>query len=109
MKEIDANQLLLQMRTMAARAGGLDARKGEHIGSTQGPDFASTLKSMVDQVNETQQNAASMAKGFETGSSDADLAQVMIAMQKANLSFQAMTQVRNKLVAAYQDVMNMPV
>ena len=107
MKEIDANHLLLQMRTMAARAGGLDVRQGEQIGG--GSDFATTLKSMVDQVNETQQQAAAMAKSFETGGDDADLAQVMIAMQKANLSFQAMTQVRNKLVTAYQDVMNMPV
>jgi len=108
MKEIDANHLLLQMRTLAAQAGGLDVRKGEQIGGGSS-DFASTLKSMIDEVNQTQQHAASMAKSFETGGSDTDLAQVMIAMQKANLSFQAMTQVRNKLVAAYQDVMNMPV
>lgn len=107
MKQIDANQLLLQMRTLAAQAGGLDVRKGEQIGG--GNDFATTLNSMINQVNETQQHAAAMSKSFEAGSSDADLAQVMIAMQKANLSFQAMTQVRNKLVAAYQDVMNMPV
>jgi flagellar hook-basal body complex protein FliE len=33
----------------------------------------------------------------------------MVAMQKANVSFQAMTQVRNRLVSAYQDIMNMPI
>ena len=47
--------------------------------------------------------------GFETGTGDATLAEVMIASQKANLSFRAVTEVRNKLITAYQDIMNMPV
>jgi flagellar hook-basal body complex protein FliE len=43
------------------------------------------------------------------GTSKVDLSDVMIASQKASVSFQAMTQVRNKLVQAYQDIMQMPV
>jgi flagellar hook-basal body complex protein FliE len=67
------------------------------------------LKSSVDSVNNVQQQAASLASAFEAGEPNIDLANVMVAMQKANISFQAMVQVRNKLVSAYQEVMNMQV
>ena len=50
-----------------------------------------------------------MAKAFETGEGDASLAEIMIAAQKSSLSFDAMVQVRNKLVEAYKDIMNMPI
>ena len=53
--------------------------------------------------------SAEMKQAFETGTGEASLAEVMIASQKANLSFRAMTEVRNKLITAYQDIMNMPV
>ena len=71
-------------------------------------DFSALLKQSIDTVNENQQTAGKMARAFETGESDANLAEVMVALQKAGVSFQAMVQVRNKLVEAYQDVMNMP-
>jgi flagellar hook-basal body complex protein FliE len=45
---------------------------------------------------------------FESGDANVSLAEVMVASQKASVSFQAMLQVRNKLVEAYKDVMNMP-
>ena len=50
-----------------------------------------------------------MVRDFETGGSTANVAEVMVAMQKASLSFTAMTQVRNRLVEAYQEIMNMPI
>ena len=50
-----------------------------------------------------------MAAAFERGDQGADLARTMVAIQKADLSLNAMTQVRNKLVDAYKDIMNMPV
>ena len=49
-----------------------------------------------------------MTEAFETGAANISLADVMVSTQKANVSFQAMLQVRNKLVEAYKDVMNMP-
>jgi flagellar hook-basal body complex protein FliE len=67
------------------------------------------LKTSLNSVNEAQQEATALKVGFETGSGDATLAEVMIAAQKANLSFRAVTEVRNKLVTAYQEIMNMPV
>ena len=50
-----------------------------------------------------------MAANFAAGDSSANLHEVMISLQKANVSFQEMVQVRNKLVTAYHDVMNMQV
>ena len=50
-----------------------------------------------------------MADKFERGAPDIDVGQVMVAIQKANVSFQAVTQVRNKLVGAFDEIMRMPV
>jgi flagellar hook-basal body complex protein FliE len=71
--------------------------------------FSSLLSASIDQVNASQQSAAGMAKDFAAGTSNASLHEVMAELQKANLSFQTMVQVRNKLVTAYQDIMNMQV
>lgn len=73
------------------------------------PDFQSMFKNAIDNVNENQKAAANLATRFEQGDASIDLPEVMIALQKSSVSFQAMTQVRNKLVEAYKDVMNMPV
>ena len=106
MNDINVNQLLTQMRSMSALAQGQPAAATAAAG---GADFAELLKGSVGKVNDTQQQAAGLAQAFEAGDSQVDLAQVMIAMQKASISFQAMTQVRNKLVSAYQDIMSMQV
>ncbi len=60
-------------------------------------------------MNDAQQHASDLKIGFASGTSDKSLAEVMIASQKASLSFRAVVEVRNKLVSAYQDIMNMPV
>ncbi len=93
------------MRVMAAQASGQPAR----LDQATGGDFSQMLKHSIDTVNETQQQAAAMKQAFETGKGDVDLAEVMIAIQKSSLSFETMVQVRNKLVDAYKDVMNMPI
>ncbi|MCB1764555.1 MAG: flagellar hook-basal body complex protein FliE [Candidatus Competibacteraceae bacterium] len=71
-------------------------------------DFASVFKSMLVGVNQSQQHSRQLTESFDIGQHD-DLAGVMIAQQKAKLAFQSTLQVRNKLVTAYQDIMNMPV
>lgn len=72
------------------------------------PDFQKLFKQAINQVNDNQKTASSLATRFEQGDPNVDLPEVMIALQKSSVSFQAMTQVRNKLVEAYKDVMNMP-
>jgi flagellar hook-basal body complex protein FliE len=100
-------QLLGQMRAMAAQAGSLPPAQGAEAAGA--PDFASLLKDSVAKVNDTQQQAGKLAEAFDKGDPNVDLAEVMVALQKASLSFQAMTQVRNKLVSAYQEIMSMGV
>ncbi len=61
----------------------------------------------VDQVNQTQQRAGRLADAFERGTPGVELPQVMLELQKASVSFHALTEVRNRLISAYQDIMNM--
>ena len=101
------DQMLSLMRASAAQAGGRVAEaKSAPAG---GADFAKVLQNSIDQVNQTQQQAEGMAANFAAGDGNTTLQDVMISLQKANISFQEMVQVRNKLVSAYHDVMNMQV
>jgi flagellar hook-basal body complex protein FliE len=72
-------------------------------------DFGNVLKASLDKVNEIQQNAGDLAERFTKGDDSVSLSEVMIAGQKANIALQATIQVRTKLVAAYNDIMNMQV
>ena len=71
--------------------------------------FGELLGQMVKQVNETQTTAGDLAARFEQGDDKVTLAQVVVANQKSSVSLQAAVQVRNKLLAAYQDIMNMQI
>lgn len=103
---IDVNQLLSQMRSMALQA---QQKPNLTENMTSAPaDFANLLKNSIEHVNATQQYAGSLAQAFEVGDAKVDLNEVMVSLQKASISFQAMTQVRNKLVSAYQEIMSMP-
>lgn len=73
------------------------------------PSFGDMFKSAIDTVNDNQQAANNLATRYELGDPAVDLPEVMIALQKSSVSFQAMTQVRNKMVEAYKDIMNMPI
>ena len=98
--------MLSELRSAAATAQGKPAQGGAAAG---GADFAQVLKSAIDQVGQAQQQAQQMTENFATGQNNVNLQDVMVNLQKANLSFQQMVQVRNKLVSAYHDIMNMPV
>lgn len=102
---ITPESLLVQMRAMAAQAQGATLNATE----TTQSDFSSLLKQSIDKVNETQMEAKKLQDAFQMGDPNVQMSEVMVAMQKSSVSFQAMIQVRNKLVQAYQDVMNMPV
>ncbi|MFT4561012.1 MAG: flagellar hook-basal body complex protein FliE [Gammaproteobacteria bacterium] len=106
MSQIDINSVLAQMRTMAAQARTIEPAA---MPNSEVVDFKSLMGKALDQVNETQQTAGQLAQAFERGDKDVDVAQVMVALQKADVSFQAINQVRNRLVTAYQDIMNMPI
>ena len=103
-RQID--QMLSELRSAASLAGGNPAGNEPTAG---GPDFAQVLKSTIDDVSAAQVDARKLAEDFSSGQSDVNLQDVMINLQKASLSFQQMVQVRNRLVSAYHDIMNMQV
>jgi flagellar hook-basal body complex protein FliE len=73
------------------------------------PDFAAALKASIENVDATQKASAELSQRFQLGDPKVSLEETMVAMAKASLSFQQMVQVRNKVIAAYHDIMNMPV
>lgn len=104
MSSPEINQVLAQMRVMQAQAAARPAPE-----QAAQADFGDLLKQSINTVNSTQQNASALRSGFERGEAGVDLVDVMITAQKSSLAFQAMVEVRNKVVEAYKDVMNMPV
>lgn len=104
MNAIDPNGLLIQMRALAARV-----QHAQEVAPPAGGDFKHMLTKALSEVNHQQHTAQSLSQRFEKGDVKVDLSQVMIAAEKANVSFQALTQVRNKLVTAYQEIMSMPI
>lgn len=107
MSDIEISQLLQQMRSMAAMAGSSSPLvTGAEVTKT---DFGQLLTDSINEVNKTQKAAANLSASFESGDQSVNLSEVMVAIQKASVSFQAMTQVRNNLVSAYKEVMNMQV
>jgi flagellar hook-basal body complex protein FliE len=83
---------------------GAAQRLGAAAGTSGGLDFGSILKSAVEQVSDAQQVATVKQQEFQLGESNMSLEEVMISLQKANLAFQGMIQVRNRLVEAYKEV-----
>ncbi len=80
------------------------------IGSTAGAgkSFADTLKDAVEGVNEMQKTSDKAMQNLATGRTD-NVADVMIAAEKADIALKVMVQVRNKIIDAYQEVMKMQV
>ncbi|KNC17973.1 MULTISPECIES: flagellar hook-basal body complex protein FliE [Pseudomonas] len=104
---IEFNRLMLDMRAMQADAMARPkAVAAPEVGASS---FADMLGGAINKVADVQGASSQLATAFEIGKSGVDLTDVMIASQKASVSFQALTQVRNKLVQAYQDIMQMPV
>lgn len=92
--------------------GGHRAARGNRTGAgRQGGavDFGSLLKSNIDRVDQALKGADTLAARFQMGDAAVSLEDSMVAMQKANVTFQAALQVRNKVVSAYQDIMNLPI
>lgn len=73
------------------------------------PKFSDMLSQAVGSVNELQQSSNDLKTAYDMGDPNVDITRVMIASEKASISFEALTQVRNRVVQAYEDIMNMPV
>lgn len=107
MSSMQIQQVLAEMRALQARAAGpADVAPTTAAGGT---DFAALLRDSVDRIASMQNQATQLASAYEGGDKSVDLTRVMLEAQKADLAFRAMTQVRNKLIDAYTQVMNMSV
>jgi flagellar hook-basal body complex protein FliE len=118
MSNMQIDGVLAQIRALQSQTRiGLPAleRPGAALGAPGAPQaagqpsFASVLKAGLDKVNETQATATRLATDFERGVPGVELSQVMLESQKASVSFRATVEVRNRLVSAYQEIMNMPI
>jgi flagellar hook-basal body complex protein FliE len=107
MSSMQIAQVLAEMRALQARATGMPTDAPQSV--AQPADFAQLMKSSVDQIATMQNQATALADAYETGDKSVDLTKVMLEVQKAGLAFKAMTEVRNKLLDAYTQVMNMSV
>lgn len=105
MTAVGMQGLINQMRALAAQAGNGPAKPKEAAGG----DFGQALRDSLDRINDLQSSSRGEAQAFQVGAPGVSLQNVMVDMQEANLAFQMGVQVRNRLVNAYKEVMNMPV
>ncbi len=99
------NNMINALNSIAQQATG----KAENIQGSSSVSFSDVLKNSLDKVNLTQVQADELSKKMASGDNSVNLHEVMIAMQTASLSLQETVQVRNKIMSAYQEVMNMQV
>ncbi len=115
----DINAVLQQMRALREQAaqplGRLDnaaaldrTQAGSRTEAGTSLQFGAALEQAVQTVDQLQKTAGASATAFARGE-EKDLVKVMIDSQKSSIGFQAMVQVRNRMVTAYQDIMNMPI
>ena len=105
MSPVEMNRMIAEMKIVQDKAKNNFSVDAPNNANQFGDVFAEALT----KVNELQKDASSLQKSFELGQSGVDLPDVMVAMQKSKVAFTAMTQVRNKIVEAYQEIMNMPI
>jgi flagellar hook-basal body complex protein FliE len=93
----------------ALKTGAPSAAGPAAAAASGGTSFSNALGEALKSVSETQNDASALQRKFQTGAEGVSLEETMIAMQKAQVGFQAAMAVRNRLVSAYTDVMNMQV
>jgi flagellar hook-basal body complex protein FliE len=105
MSDVAINQVLAQMRTMQTMAS---PQSTEKLAETPG-NFSNLMQDSIREVNAAMQESRAMTTSFEMGDPSVSLAEVMVNSQKAGLQFQAVAEIRNRVLSAYKEVMNMPV
>jgi flagellar hook-basal body complex protein FliE len=117
---VDISNLLTEMRALKAQTNAFQkpealneinrASANREVSSAEKvPGFSEVMSNAVNKVNDLQSQSGDLANAYQRGDSNVDITDVMIASQKASVAFEATVQVRNKLVEAYRDVMNMPI
>ena len=114
---MDVNRLMAMRSAILEQNGALQKAAGLGSGAGTGDSggagaasgsFGDALKTALDQVNDMQSKSSEISAAYEKGETT-DIAAVMLARQQASIGFEATLQVRNRLLSAYKDIMNMPV
>ena len=106
MSQMEIDRVLAQIRALSSQMHPA-ATPAKTAGPSGVSEFANILKQGIDAVNTQQQRASQLSDAFERGTPGVELPQVMLEMNKASVSFRALNEVRNRLVSAYQEIMNM--
>lgn len=117
MSNMQIDSVLAQIRALQqqTKIGAPALQRPDALGAPVAPggstsvSFASVMKQGLDAVNATQAQASSLAARFERGEPGVELSQVMLESQKSSVALRATVEVRNRLVSAYQEIMNMPI
>ena len=100
------------LRTLAAHqaeaSSGLGMSEAAQAQANAAPGFGQAVNRALEQVNDAQMRSSSLQEAYERGE-PVPLTDVVIGMQKSSLAFEATLQVRNKVLKAYEDILNMPV
>ncbi|GGW73599.1 flagellar hook-basal body complex protein FliE [Alteromonas halophila] len=110
--EVNANNLYQEMQNMISQARLTEnqVQPQELVQQNQSAsEFSTMLQNAVDGVNSMQLESKDMQQRFELGDKSLSLAEVMLAKEKSGIAFEATMQVRNKVLEAYKQIMNMPV
>lgn len=109
--KIQNSALFQEMQSMALEAGRSNQVNNlpTQAQPTSSVQFGDLLSNALNTVNDLQANAKQKVTAVEMGDRNVSLADAMIASQKSSVAFEATVQVRNKLVEAYKEIMNMPV
>jgi flagellar hook-basal body complex protein FliE len=108
MSVIDQNRLLMMRSSIVGQNDALQRAAGRVTAAEPAESFGKTMSDALKAVNDQQGKAGELSAAYERGDTH-DIVQVMVERQKASLGFEATLQVRNKLLSAYRDIMNMPV
>lgn len=105
--QANIQSMLATLRSHSAQAAGLDEKSATAAGANR-TDFGQSIQKVLEQVNELQAQSKGMVDRYQRGE-DVPLTEVVLATQKSSLAFEATLQVRNKVLKAYEDILNMPV
>lgn len=111
MSEIDVRSVLSQIRALQGQvnAPAVPAKGIQTPAETGAPSFGRVMEAALDRVSLTQGKAVDLQNKFQLGDPNTDLASVMLASSRAQVEFKGLVETRNRMVRAYQDIMNMPI
>jgi len=105
----NVQSMLEVLRSYQSQAAGGAGATTEPAATKVGqPTFFDSVQNALDGVNSAQQKSTAMTDAFDRGE-EVPLTEVVLSMQKSSLAFEATLQVRNKVMKAYEEIMNMPV